>query len=379
MPNRWRCELYTFLKNKLEISHGENAPMLSMEGLRGVAVFLVFWVHYSTLSHPWLSGFSVGLSDFIYSFGNVGVFLFFMLSGYLIYGAIIDKSTFSIVQYGKRRVHRIYPTFLVVFAAYVVLSFLFPDESKLPSGVWERTIYIIQNMLLMPGIFDIQPIMTVAWSLSYEVFYYLLIPTVIFSLKLKSWKVDHRIWFWVLITALSLIAYRVLDGPIDLIMFISGILLFEIYAKKQFVLSKGGTRFLLLALAIFGLRSVFQFSWALSILSIFILFLLLGLCAFNQQSKAYNWLSYTLLRWLGNMSYSYYLLHGLTLKVCFLLLGFVLPENFASATVYYWLWVPLFICTLVTSFILFLIVERPISLQVSSRQNSAGRPLVMTS
>ena len=33
------------LKEKLELDHGGHSPLLSMEGLRGIAVFLVFLVN----------------------------------------------------------------------------------------------------------------------------------------------------------------------------------------------------------------------------------------------------------------------------------------------------------------------------------------------
>ncbi|WP_299197643.1 acyltransferase [uncultured Amphritea sp.] len=367
--------MYNWLIDKLEISHGKHTPLLSMEGLRGVAVFLVFWVHYSSLVDPWLSGSSIYVSNFIHSFGHLGVDLFFVLSGFLIYGSIVDKNDFSVTEYGRRRIQRIYPTFLIVFSAYLVLSFIFPSESKLPQSTLDKTIYIIQNLLLLPGIFDIKPIITVAWSLSYEVFYYLLIPFVVFLLKLKSWKVNNRLLFWGGASAAGLILFSLFGGPARLLMFISGILLFEIYSKKQYTIRKGGTIFLFMALTIFGLKSIFKFDYALSILAIFILFILLCLCAFNQQSKTYKWLTYTPLRWLGNMSYSYYLIHGLTLKFCFLVIGIVLPASFNSVSLYYWLWVPLFVLTLVVSFILFCIVERPLSLQIS-RGGQASKKLM---
>jgi peptidoglycan/LPS O-acetylase OafA/YrhL len=367
--------LYNWLKDKLEISHGEHAPLRSMEGLRGVAVFLVFWVHYSSLVEPWLSGSSINVSNFVHSFGHLGVDLFFVLSGYLIYGSIVDKNYFSVTKYGKRRIQRIYPTFLVVLAAYIALSFIFPGESKLPLGTIDKTIYIIQNVLLLPGILDIEPIITVAWSLSYEAFYYLLIPLVVFSLKLKSWKVENRLWFWATTSVIGLLTFSLVGGPIRLLMFISGILLFELYSKKQCILRKGGTRFLLLALTIFGFRSIYDVNYSLSLLSVFILFLMLCLCAFNQGSTAYKWLTYTPLRWLGNMSYSYYLIHGLTLKFCFLIFGSTVTVGFSSNSLYYWFWVPLFAFTFIVSFMLFFIVERPLSLQVN-RSGMASNKLM---
>jgi len=362
-------KLYHWFRDKLNISHGKNPPLLSMEGLRGLAVLLVFFVHYSAQITPWISGVSINISYFIQSFGQIGVDLFFVLSGYLIYGSIIDKKIFSIGKYAKRRAQRIYPVFLVVFTAYIVLSFIFPNESKLPESILDKIIYITQNLFLLPGLFDIKPIIIVAWSLSYEIFYYLMIPLVVRLFKLKTWVVDNRIYFWVMVTVISWVTYLVLGGHIRLIMFICGIILFELHSKKQFTLRKGGTRFLLIAITIFGLRSIFDISYALLIISIFILFLLLCLCAFNQQSNTYKWLTYLPLRWLGNMSYSYYLIHSLTLKFCFLVFGLVMPSGFNDGNLYFWFWIPTFALTIVVSFMLFCIVERPLSLCIRSDNN----------
>ena len=364
--------MYNWLKTKLEISHGENSPLHSMEGLRGIAVFLVFWVHYSSLIAPWLAGSSISLADFIHSFGNIGVDLFFVLSGYLIYGSIINSKNFSTAHYSKRRIQRIYPTFLVVFAIYLVLSYVFPSQSKLPADGIEKALYIGQNLLLLPGVFDITPIITVAWSLSYEVFYYIVIPIVVFSLKIKTWRFESRMLFWICSSIALLIGFSLWGGPIRMVMFIAGILLFEIYSKNQYTLSQGGTRFLVLALMLFGFRTVFEISYPLSMLSIFVLFLLLCLCAFNRLSFAYSWLTFTPLRWLGNMSYSYYLIHGLALNFCFLIFKAITPSSYISNSIYYWLWIPLFAFTLVVSFVLFVLVERPMSLQVKNTRKASN-------
>ena len=362
----WQQRVYGQLKNTLEISHGENATLFSMEGLRGLAVFLVFWVHYSSLIAPWTSGSSVNVARFIHDFGHLGVDLFFVLSGYLIYGSIIGKDFFSASKYAKRRIERIYPTFLVVFSIYIALSFVFPGESKLPAGTSEKYAYIIQNLLFIPGLFDINPIITVAWSLSYEVFFYLLIPCVIFLLRLKSWTVEQRLLFWGVVAVMGFALFSMWNGPSRMLMFLSGILLYELYANKQFMLNKGGTRFLLAAIIIFGFRTYSGFSYSTAIFCLFFLLLLLCLCAFNPQTKAYKWLTYTPLRWLGNMSYSYYLIHGLTLKCCFLIFGILVPASFSSLYIYYWLWLPLFAVTIVSSFCLFWVVERPFSLKVKA-------------
>ena len=154
----------SWITNKLEVSHGDNTPLRAMEGLRGVAVLLVFFVHFGALIEPWLKEDSWvwHVKDFLFFLGHTGVDLFFLLSGYLIYGTIIRKDAFSFIPYFKRRITRIYPTFLVVFAIYVFLSFVFPSENKFPDGLINKFIYITQNIFLLPGLFHIKPLITVA-------------------------------------------------------------------------------------------------------------------------------------------------------------------------------------------------------------------------
>src|SRR5580704_9159217 len=59
----------------------------SMEGLRGAAVALTFFVHYFTLASVCLTPASWGyrVGHFLGEIGHSGVDLFFLLSGYLIY------------------------------------------------------------------------------------------------------------------------------------------------------------------------------------------------------------------------------------------------------------------------------------------------------
>ena len=354
--------MYQWLKRKLEIAHGENTPLHSMEGLRGIAVFLVFWVHYSSLIEPWLMSNAITHAHFIHSFGHLGVDLFFVLSGYLIYGSIISKQTFDTRKYVKRRIQRIYPTFLVVFIIYLALSFLLPAQSKLPDGIWPQLWYILQNLLLLPGIFDIDPIITVAWSLSYEVFYYLLIPILIFGLNLQRWRAESRIVLWITLTTVGFLCGYVWEGPVRLLMFIAGVMLFEIHSLKIFHLKAGGTRILLISLLGFAIARSYGINYVICLSLIFINFTLVGLFAFNSDSKLSNWLTFAPIRWLGNMSYSYYLLHGLTLKFCFLLLAVIVPASSQFEFLYYWLWLPFFLLTLLSSFVLFIVIERPLSL-----------------
>jgi hypothetical protein len=69
-----------------------------MEGLRGIAVFLVFLVHYVSQVSPWTPSDVRVIGAAIHTIGATGVDLFFVLSGsyYLIHGLAL-KFTFSLV------------------------------------------------------------------------------------------------------------------------------------------------------------------------------------------------------------------------------------------------------------------------------------------
>ena len=99
------------------------------------------------------------------------------------------------------------------------------------------------------------------------------------------------------------------------------------------------------------------------IMVLFGAFFVLCLACFRNASgwlaKAFSW---TPMRWLGNMSYSYYLLHGLALKAGFMVFGKLVPASGSEQWVF-WLMMPvMFALTLVASAVLFLAVERPFSL-----------------
>jgi peptidoglycan/LPS O-acetylase OafA/YrhL len=216
-----------WLSDRFEVArHGDGVNISSMEGLRGFAVALVFFVHFVALSGPWQPPALRPLLQALEAVGHTGVDLFFVLSGYLIYGALITRPR-PFRPYFQRRLQRIYPTFLVVFLIYVVLWFVMPQKARWPSGTIERLGYLAANLLLLPGMLPIEPVVTVAWSLSYEVFYYLALPLAIALLGLRRWQPSSRVCFFALL-AFAIVSYSaVWTGPVRLAMFIAGILLYE--------------------------------------------------------------------------------------------------------------------------------------------------------
>src|SRR5687768_18370588 len=89
-----------------------------VDGLRAVAVLAVLAYHAFPLSAP--GGFA-------------GVDVFFVISGFLITGIILDAlkdGSFSFADFYWRRVRRIFPALILVLAASLALGWLLllPDE-----------------------------------------------------------------------------------------------------------------------------------------------------------------------------------------------------------------------------------------------------------
>ena len=365
------------LAKLFEVSHGKHAKILSMEGLRGFAVFLVFLVHFVNQIMPWLAsdGFTMRLSEQMRSAGNAGVDLFFVLSGFLIYGTLIKRKT-PFFPYMGKRVKRIYPTFLVVLAVYLLLPVFLPAYNQLPEGGGATTKYLIQNLLLLPGLFPIEPIIEVAWSLSYEIFYYLAVPVLIAIMRMRWWNPRARLAFFAAVTIIGFGAFYAEPGHhIRLMMFVSGILLYEVMQMKWFRLPRwSGLIALGFAMVVTGsLWSSSGTDWWRYV-TLYGCFFMLCLECFRAEGPVPRLFTWTPMRWLGNMSYSYYLIHGLFLEAAFFSLRWAYPPDGASNFLMPLLLLPMFALTLVPSALLFAWVEKPLSLAKAKPAGTASKP-----
>ena len=355
-----------WLADRFELQRGGAAANLRpMEGLRGFAVLLVFFVHYATLASPWMvpGSATAGLFALAHDIGHAGVDLFFVLSGHLIYSHLLSKPV-AFGPYFVRRLWRIYPTFLAVFAIYLVLSFALPSQSKLPDGAAATALYLLQNLLLLPGLLPIEPLITVAWSLSYEMFYYLVMPTVVVAAALRRRSPTWRLVFFVLLLAVGLLAAAAWGGPVRLGLFLAGVLLAD--ATRRLRPGVVGTGAAVLGLAAVAVVMALPMPGpALQSLRTAVLcigfFVLCLACFHHPRAAVARVFAWTPLRWLGNMSYSYYLIHGLTLKAFFVVLAQLgAASALPGAAVLYLL--PAFAATIGVGCLLFLCVERPWSL-----------------
>lgn len=363
-----------------------------MEGLRGVAVLLVFIVHIG-LFRRWLEPGTplAGVLDAGWQMGQSGVDLFFVLSGYLIYGAVIRRP----VRYGRfmaRRLQRIYPTFLAVFAVYVCLDLLLPD-GRIPSDPLPAIGYLGANLAMLPGIFPIVPLLTVAWSLSYEFFYYLTIPLVVALLRMRNWQPRQRLVFFLGVSAATfLLGYAGMAELIRLAMFLAGVVVYELLnglgwrparrwewvAVAGAVLALGATT--LFEVAPDGGANTMGLLQSIAntdrVLVLYLGFGLLCLIAFHATGRLRGALSWAPLRWLGNMSYSFYLVHSLALKALELVAGKLLPDGPMPPVAFAVLCLAGFTLAWIAATVLYALVERPFSLRPSAQRKPSSPPLL---
>ena len=362
-------------------SPGGGARLLPMEGLRGLAVLVVFFVHAHAFFGPYIASYPrlFSVSEYLGRIGNAGVDLFFVLSGFIIYGALVRKRI-PYFTFLRRRVKRIYPTFLAVLSIYLLLSLLLPAESRIPAHSWAAAKYIAANILFLPGVFRIAPIITVAWSLSFEFAFYICAPLVVLVLGADTQNRFRRLAILTTMWLCFSIVEVFLHGThIRMLSFFSGMLLQEVTAGKsiRLFLSRKGQWVSIAAVVLLasyhfvlepklsGTHSSGVLSLALMSVAIFS-FVLHALEYPGALQKVCVW---TPLRYWGNISYSYYLAHGITLNALATLLARLHPTEHPLACYSLALSCGM-LATWVGASMLYLVVERPFSLAPKKHQGS---------
>ncbi|WP_042562348.1 acyltransferase family protein [Yersinia rochesterensis] len=146
----------------------------SIQVLRGVAALLVVLFHFRHFVNDVYPLKDLG--DRLFLFGEAGVDLFFIISGFIIVYSSKnrEKNTFS--EFAIKRFFRLYPIYFVVLTFYLIS---YGDEVFTISN-------IIKSYLLIPIDFNgkgpwfgLSTIYT-AWTLSYEAYFYIIFSIAIF-------------------------------------------------------------------------------------------------------------------------------------------------------------------------------------------------------
>ena len=148
-----------------------------IDGLRAISVLIVLAFH----AFPeWVPG------------GFIGVDVFFVISGFLITGIIlndIDAERFTILRFYHRRVRRIFPALVIVLFLALLGGWFFLSNDEYKQLGWHvfASGLFFQNITLLSeaGYFDIaadyKPLLHL-WSLSVEEQFYLVYPLFLFCI-----------------------------------------------------------------------------------------------------------------------------------------------------------------------------------------------------
>ena len=355
--------------------------MPALDGARALAAALVFLVHYVAAFQPVLGPADGPMGEgghYISGVGYQGVNIFFVLSGFLIYGSLLDRPV-PLRRFVQRRVRRIYPTYLVMLALYVALSLLIPSRSKLPQTGAVRT--VVENALLLPGLGSGEPIIAVSWSLSFEIVFYLVLPVLVTGLGMRRWSRRGRVALWAALCIAWAVAGEAVPPVMRIfIMFIPGLLLFEFVRSGRAERLREATRgaptwiafFLGIALSPLWGRTpiagwLIAANTSMHVFSTAVLAAgtsLLLLHAVHRGTSGLRLLEHPWMRFLGVSSYSFYLIHGLTINAVAAVFWGVLGSSAegAGALAFVALMPPVYLACVAASAVLFRTVERPLSL-----------------
>lgn len=305
--------------------------LLSVQYLRAIAAFLVLIYHMFLPSH--LNIQSVVKVDFE-ELGKMGVDLFFVLSGFIMsYIIQFEKSPALFI---RKRMARIYPTYwevyLLAILAWIILHGIFHIDF-MRHGSW------FSNLSLLP--FELggetKPVLSVAWTLYYEIFFYSVIAIILFLFK------NPKPGVYCFLAILFLLPKNFLGlQNIVLFEFLGGFFLMEFFKKKNF------SQLLAVVFCVIIIYfKRYEFGW------IYVIFALLFLSGEKLSQKLPT---NKLLEKIGDASYSLYLIH---FPLCGLANYFAAGiKNFWVMIVYVLAWMGVIVWLAIVNFERF---EKPIA------------------
>ncbi|HEY6530222.1 MAG TPA: acyltransferase [Cellvibrionaceae bacterium] len=199
--------------------------MPALDGLRAIAVFMVFVIHALPRS-----GFP----------GGLGVDIFFVISGYLITSILVKEhqksGTVDLPDFYIKRLLRLYPALILMIAVCVPAFFLLIGSWKTALLSFAAAITYTTNIVLT--VFDLSGIGIVShtWSLSMEEQYYLIWPLLLLaSFRHSSRTAIATILIILTISSLTGWYFFGKESPFSPLLKLGGLAigsLFAIYSKQ---------------------------------------------------------------------------------------------------------------------------------------------------
>lgn len=183
------------------IKHFEN-----LDALRDIACLAVVFFHLPTYLVIDKNSTTFRFLSVVFSFngqgGQLGVFFFFTLSGFLItYLLFTEKffsSTINIVHFYLRRVLRIWPMyFMILFIAFILSPLIcnFLGYSYIEKSNPISYIFFVSNFDVIYNALPTNKILGTLWSVAVEEQFYLIWPLLMLIISVKNSKVIFTLLF----------------------------------------------------------------------------------------------------------------------------------------------------------------------------------------
>lgn len=162
----------------MEDTSTTGAKFSPLDGLRGIAVLIVFLSHSSGFRQrltPWTS---------FHGTGHLGVYLFFVLSGFLLTCSLLTAPRVSFPGFYFRRFFRVAPLFYLVVTAVLVVQLLTGGLDLYNLHIKAGWLGYAQHLLFYRG--D-----SVFWTIAAEFQFYLILPFLILVLRSRGVKAAY--------------------------------------------------------------------------------------------------------------------------------------------------------------------------------------------
>lgn len=157
---------------------GKSGRFENIDGLRAIAACLVIWLHVAEIfsqlgnqASSWLHTVPATLD-----FGRTGVLVFFLISGFLIPSSLKGERVEGLRKFAIRRFFRLYPLYWIsIPLSFVTMWWLYDRQAD-----WQTLVF---NLTMIQHKLGYQDISGLYWTLKIELYFYL-ICALLFALKL---------------------------------------------------------------------------------------------------------------------------------------------------------------------------------------------------
>lgn len=341
-------------------SPSDQGRFSSIDGLRGYLAFFVF-LHHSCIWYFYLrtGRWELPPSNIYTHFGQSAVALFFMITGFLFFSKIIDGRAKN-VDWTKlfiSRILRLAPLyFFMVLILFLIIAIISKGILNEPAPVLFKNLirWLSFTILGAPQINGIkntsQIVAGVTWSLPFEWFFYLSLPLMALTLRVKPPVA------YVALAVFSLLYFEFWRPRIYYLAFLGGIIASFLARSSRFrtFATKKASSFVVIG-CIGVVVGVFPSAYAVIPLSL----LAVAFALVASGNDLFGILATSASRTLGELAYSIYLLHGIFLFTTFTCaLGIPASANLSPLSH----WFIVFAMTPVLIFFCFLtfrFIERP--------------------